>query len=255
MNIALFGWVAAALLVYMVAAFAVAYKRKRLDTVDIAWGGAYLVAASLIAGLEPKPATYVVLALVLVWSIRLVNHLASRILGSDHDDPRYSKIAAGWPQKLYWLKAFTNIFLLQGLLAFLVGLPIIFAAGEPLSFAAPVIVIGVIVWLVGFVIETVADHQMKVFKSKPKNKGKVLQTGLWSRSRHPNYLGEITQWYGIGIVACSAAFGWIGLLGPLLLNMLIRFISGVPPIERRKKDDPSYQQYSKKTWPILPKPL
>lgn len=253
MNAALIGWNAAALLLYMTVVFVIAYKRKRLDTVDIAWGGAFVVAAAMVAGLEPQPSTILILLLVNVWAIRLSSHIMDRAKKHTQDDPRYTEIAKKWGKQNYWQRAFASIFLLQGALALIVSLPTVFAAGEPLELAIPIMIVGTIVWLIGFMTEVLADRQLRQFLNQATNKGKVLNRGLWRYSRHPNYLGEITQWYGIGIIACSSSYGWIGLIGPLTLNILIRFVSGVPPIERRKAKDPAYKAYMQTTWPILPK--
>lgn len=251
MNIALIAWNAAALLMYMTIVFAIAYKRKRLDTVDVAWGGAFVVAAAMVAGLEPQPSTILILLLVNTWAIRLSSHILDRVQKHKTDDPRYTEIAKKWDKQTYWQRAFFSVFLLQGFIALVVSLPTVFAAGEPLKVATPIMIVGTAVWLLGFMIEALADRQLSQFLIN--GQGKVLDRGLWRYSRHPNYLGEITQWYGIGIIACSSSYGWIGLIGPLVLNVLIRFVSGVPPIERRKANDPAYKQYMQHTWPILPK--
>lgn len=143
--------------------------------------------------------------------------------------------------------------LVQALAAFIVSLPTVFATGDDTSLALPLLVIGVLVWLIGFAIEVVGDRQLKTFLTDKSNKGKVLDKGLWRYTRHPNYLGEITQWYGIGIIACGASWGWVGLVGPIFLNILIRYVSGVPPIENRKKKDAAYAAYMLRTNAILPR--
>lgn len=255
MNAALIAWNAAALLIYMSVVFAIAYKRKRLDTVDAAWGGGFVVAAWLVAGLEPQVRTLLIAILIDIWAIRLTSHIMERSKHCGEDDPRYTAIAAKWGKKNYWARAYVSIFLLQGALVLLISLPAVFAAGASLSFAGPLTVLGTLVWIAGFAIEATADSQLQQFLSAKNNKGKVLDKGLWHYSRHPNYLGEITQWYGIGIIACSASYGWIGLLGPLVLNFIIRFVSGVPPIEKRKQQDPAYQKYMQHTNALLPKLL
>ena len=145
------------------------------------------------------------------------------------------------------------MFLLQGFLVLVISLPTVFATGDSLRWAVPLAVIGTLVWIKGFIIETRADRQLAAFITDKNNRGKVLDSGLWKRTRHPNYLGEITQWYGIGIIACGASWGWVGLLGPLTLNFLIRFVSGVPPIENKKRSEPAYKTYMQRTNAILPK--
>jgi steroid 5-alpha reductase family enzyme len=253
MNLSLIAWNAAALGIYMTVAFAFAYKRKKLSIVDAAWGGGFVIAAWLVAGLELQWRTVLIGILVDIWAIRITNHLANRVLESKEDDPRYVEISRKWNPKTFWQRAYVSVFLLQALLVVIISLPVVFAAGESLKYAVPFAMIGTTVWLTGFVTETIADRQLARFVADKKNKGKVLDTGLWQRTRHPNYLGEITQWYGIAIIACGASWGWLGLLGPLTLTVLIRFISGVPPIEKSKAKDPNYQKYMQHTNAILPK--
>lgn len=246
-------WGALALLVYMSIAFGVAYQRKRLDTVDAAWGGGFVVVAWLVAGLNLHVRTLLMAVLIDIWAIRLTAHIMERSRRRSQDDPRYEQIAAKWNPKTYWFRAYTSVFLLQGLLVLLISAPVLFISDRPLSHATAIMIAGVAVWLVGFIVETISDRQLRLFVSDPHNKGNVLETGLWKYSRHPNYLGEITEWYGLGVIACSVSFGWIGLAGPLILNLLIRFVSGVPPIENRKKQDKAYAAYMSRTNPLLPK--
>jgi steroid 5-alpha reductase family enzyme len=120
---------------------------------------------------------------------------------------------------------------------------------------------GYLVWVAGFLIEYNADKQLAVFLTQQKNKnnGKakgnkrgLLDTGLWRYSRHPNYFGELVQWWGIGLISLQTSYGWVGLFGPLLLTILIRFVSGVPPIEKRRADDPDYQAYQRRTNALVP---
>jgi steroid 5-alpha reductase family enzyme len=253
MNLALIAWNAAGLLVYMTVIFVIAYKRKRLDTVDAAWGGAFVVAAWMVAGLEPSFRTILIAVLIDIWAIRLTNHILQRSAKSKTDDQRYVELASKWNQKYIWPRAYVSVFLVQGIIALIVSLPTVFAAGESLAWALPITTLGVLVWVGGFLVELIGDKQLKAFISNPKNKGKVLDKGLWQYTRHPNYLGEIMQWYGIGIIACASSWGWIGLIGPVILNVVIRYVSGVPPIERRKQKDPAYRAYMQKTHAILPK--
>jgi steroid 5-alpha reductase family enzyme len=114
--------------------------------------------------------------------------------------------------------------------------------------------LGAGLWLVGFVVESVADRQLAAFIKDKSNKGKVLDTGLWRYSRHPNYFGELLQWWAIGLIAAQTAYGWIGFAGPLLLTILIVFVSGIPPIENRRRDNPAYQDYKRRTSRLVPLP-
>lgn len=236
---------------FMTLAFCIAKTRNRLDTVDSAWGLGFIVLAWVSVLQQPTPAGLAIFGLVTIWGLRLASHIYARSKRGG-EDPRYTEIAKKWKGN-YWLRAYISIFLLQGLLILIVGLPITFAATdsvETIHCLGWLTLLGIIVWLKGFVIEAVADKQLSTFK-KQKNHPKLLQTGLWKYSRHPNYYGEILQWWGIGIIASQANYGWVGLLGPLVLTLLIVFVSGIPPIEKRKADDKEYQQYKRRTSPLV----
>jgi steroid 5-alpha reductase family enzyme len=234
---------------YMTAWFLVAKKRKRFDPVDSAWGGAFALVAWAVALQQPSTRTLMVAALVTLWSGRLTSHLAKRSR-KRADDPRYVAMAANW--KRVWLRAYFSIFLVQGLIVWIISLPIVMNAGMVLPALNWLFTFGYIVWVVGFFIEYKADRQLAEFLADPANKGKVLDTGLWHGSRHPNYFGELLQWWGIGLIACQTSFGWICLIGPLLLTFLIIFVSGIPPIEKRRAKDMKYQAYMKRTSPLIP---
>lgn len=156
MNLALIAWNAGALVLYMTVCFAIAYRRKRLNTVDAAWGGGFVVAAWLVAGLELQFRTVLIAVLVDIWAIRLTHHLLNRVLSNPEDDPRYTEIARKWNPKYYWPRAYASIFLLQGLLVLIISAPTVFAAGTSVQYAPLIIAVGVAVWLVGFITETIA---------------------------------------------------------------------------------------------------
>lgn len=239
---------AALLLAYMSLWFVAARLRKRLDTVDIAWGLGFVVVAWASALLRHSTRSWVIAVLVSIWGLRLASHIYRRAK-TKKEDPRYEDLARKWKGN-FWLRAYLSIFLLQGLLIWVVSLPIVMATNHQLRDWSWLTVAGGLVWLTGFVIEAVADRQLAGYLRLPK-KPKVLQKGLWKYSRHPNYFGELTQWWGIGIIALQAHRGWIGLLGPAVLSVLIVFVSGIPPIEKRRAKDPAYRAYQKKTSPLI----
>ncbi len=240
------------LVAYMTAWFLLARKRQRLDTVDSAWGGGFAVAAWAVAIQAPSTPTFVIALLVTLWSGRLTNHIANRSR-KNSDDPRYVAMADKWKGNV-WVRAYFALFLTQGLLIWAISLPIVMAAGNEIVGLRWPLTAGIVVWIIGFAIESISDKQLANYLSDKKNKGKVLDTGLWRYSRHPNYFGELTQWWGIGIIAIQSSFGWIGLLGPLLLTILIVFVSGIPPIEKRREGNAAYQEYKKRTSPLIPLP-
>lgn len=226
-------------------AWTVARLKNRVDTVDICWGLGFILVGWSTLLQQPSARSLLVAVLVTIWGLRLASHIYSRHKGKG-DDPRYAEITDKWKVDNIWPTAYFKIFLLQGMLVWLVGLPIVMVANAQLSDWAWLISVGFVFWLLGFVIEVAADRQLQKFL-KQKSRPKVLQTGLWRYSRHPNYFGELLQWWGIGVMALSCSYGWIGLAGPLLLSYLMIFVSGIPPIEKRRLKDPEYQAYKNKT--------
>jgi steroid 5-alpha reductase family enzyme len=242
---------AVVLLVYMTLWFVAARARQRLDTVDTAWGLGFVVAAWAVALQQQRQRTVVIAVFVTIWGVRLANHIWQRSK-SRGEDPRYEAISRKWKGN-FWLRAYLSIFLLQGVLIWVVSLPIVLAAGRLSPGLSWLTWLGGVVWLVGFLFEAISDRQLATFL-RQKAHPKVLQTGLWRYSRHPNYFGELTQWWGIGVIALQAHNGWIGLLGPAVLSFLIVFVSGIPPIEKRRQKDADYQAYQKRTSPLIPLP-
>jgi steroid 5-alpha reductase family enzyme len=243
---------AAVLLIYMTGWFIAARLRNRLDTVDNAWAGGYLVLAIATVVQHPNSITRLILPLVFIWAIRLTSHIARRN-SKRPEDPRYVAIAQKWKGNL-WTRAFFSIFLLQGLLIWIIGLPISLGSRGPLVAHSIWLIIGAIVWIIGTIIESIGDRQLKQYLIGKPAKTDVLDTGLWRYSRHPNYFGEIGLWYGIALITCASSYGWIGLIGPTVLYLTIRYASGVPPIENKRKDNPAYQAYKKRTSVLFPLP-
>lgn len=239
------------ILAYMSLWFLVAKSRKRLDAIDIAWGLGFVVVAWATLAQSPSFHSVLIANLVTLWGVRLAYHIQSRHKRTK-EDRRYKEISGKWKGN-FWLRAYTSVFLLQGVLVLIVGLPIMIAANTTIEGLGWLSYVGVIIWSTGFVIEAVADRELSDFLGQ-KDRPKIMQTGLWKYSRHPNYFGELVQWWAIGIIALQVNYGWIGFLGPLTLSVLIIFVSGIPPIERAKKDDKDYQKYKQQTSPLIPLP-
>lgn len=192
-------------------------------------------------------------AMVAVWAARLGSFLFSRIR-RDGKDGRFDQMKHDfWQFLMTWT--------IQGLwvsLTLAAALAII-TSSERKSFGV-LGVIGLVVWLVGFVIEALADQQKSAFKADPANDGRFITSGLWSWSRHPNYFGEITLWTGMAIMAIPILSGWrwIALISPVFVFGLLTRISGLPMLERRAAkrwgDEPAFQEYTKNTSVLVPLP-
>jgi steroid 5-alpha reductase family enzyme len=112
--------------------------------------------------------------------------------------------------------------------------------------------IGVCVWLIGFLFEYVGDAELAQFTRDSNNRGKILQTGLWRYTRHPNYFGEVVQWWGIWLLAAAVPRGWFGIVGPVTITVLILKVSGIPMLEKKMADNPDFAEYKRRTSVFLP---
>jgi len=211
-----------------------------------------IITATLILSGATDARAILVFILVLVWAARLGTFLFRRVKKAGKDD-RFDEIKPSFLR-------FLNVWTLQGLwitltlAAALVAITSSYRKGFD-AFA----VIGLLIWILGFVIEVVSDLQKSRFNANPANKGKFINSGLWSRSRHPNYFGEITLWLGIAVMALPVLRGWqwIALISPLFVTLLLTKVSGIPLLEKKSDKkwggQEDYEAYKKKTPVLIPK--
>lgn len=205
-------------------------------------------------GAEPRK--NLILVLVALWALRITAHLVARNWGHG-EDPRYTKLRS-WvsdDRAFVWL-SLRQVFLLQGIVLWLVSLPVqvgqIYREPADLGIAA---FAGAALWLVGFVFETVADWQLTRFRADPANKGKVLDTGLWRYSRHPNYFGELCVWWGLFLIACDNPWGLLTIIGPIGYTYLIVNVTGQRTLDKKMaREKPGYRDYMDKTSGMIPLP-
>lgn len=242
---------AAALLV-QITAFMLAIKRQRVDIVDAFWGINFIaILAVLIINTIPLSTSSLVISiLVFIWAFRLSYHISKRFLRTSTQDPRYTQLVDTWPKNHKNIQLFVKIFLLQAVLATIISLPIISIQTDkpPVSI---LFIVGMVVAITGLLIEVTADKQLKRFLTQSKQGG-LLQTGLWKYSRHPNYFGEITIWWGIAIAALATELWWIGVVGSLTITYLICFVSGIPLAEKRAAQKPGWVRYKNSTSVLVP---
>ncbi|MBP9853127.1 MAG: hypothetical protein QG629_827 [Patescibacteria group bacterium] len=248
-------WLAA--LLVMVLVFAVSYKKHRYDYVDAGWGVSFIAVALTVfwMGVVPhqrfEPVRLLALGLVVLWGLRLSWHILRRILASSQEDPRHVELRAAWHQ-VTPIKIFGRMFLVQSILVTFVSVPVIHILlskkAEWMSWTTA----GLIVWVLGFACEFVADAQLKTFTSSSQNRGKLLRTGLRTYSRHPNYFGEIVLWWGMAIIALGIPHGWVGAGGAALISFLIVYVSGIPPAERRSASKLGWEEYKRTTPALVP---
>jgi steroid 5-alpha reductase family enzyme len=242
-----------AVLVYMVTWFLVSLAFRRND---VAWGGGFIVAAltTLVSGDGVTPRALLVTALVIAWGLRLSLHIGLRNRGKG-EDPRYRKWREEWG-KYVIVRSFFQIFILQGVLLLVISLTVIKAITAPFGPFTILDLAGALVWLTGFLFEALSDWQLLRYKRDPANRGKVITTGLWRYTRHPNYFGEVTLWWGIYIIALNVPGGWMTIIGPLTITFLILKVSGIPMLEKKYEGNAQFEEYKRRTsafFPWLPK--
>ena len=242
---------AVVIFLYMVIIFLIALLKKDNSIVDIFWGPGFIL-VSIFSLIQSEPVTLhkiIMNLLVFLWGVRLCIHIFLRNKGKE-EDFRYKAWRETW--KFFILRSFFQIFMLQGLFMLVIALPVYYV-----NFSQPVQmgwldVSGILLFMTGFYFEVVGDYQLSKFKSDLQHKGKLMTSGLWSITRHPNYFGEALLWWGISFFALNYSHGWKCLLSPLILTLLLRFVSGVPMLERKYQSHPAWKNYAQKTAPFVP---
>lgn len=240
--------------IYMILWFFIALRLKKNDVADIAWGGGYIVAALVVLILQ-NTVTYralLVLLLVVVWGTRLAVHIGLRNRGKG-EDPRYRQWREEWGRHAM-VRSFFQIFLLQGFLIVVISLPVTRIILSEESRLGTLDLIGVLVWLTGFLFEAVGDYQLMQFKKDPATKGKIMTTGLWKYTRHPNYFGEVTLWWGVYLIALAVPGGWTTIIGPITITFLILGVSGIPLLEKKYEGNKAFDDYKRHTSAFFPMP-
>lgn len=233
----------------------------RLDNasiIDIFWGPACAipvwVAYALSAGYQPRK--LLLLTLVTLWALRLAWYLAKRNIGHG-EDPRYTAMRAAAPEgidpHIFTLK---KVFLLQGVIAWLISLPaqlgVIYQHPQQLGWLAWT---GMLIFFIGLFFEATGDYQLKQFKAKPENKGRLMTTGLWAWTRHPNYFGDATIWFGLTMIALENPLGLIGIYSPFLMLFFLTKVTGKSLLEKGMRERyPEYDEYVRTTSGFFPRP-
>ena len=235
---------------YFIIVFIIAVYKKDNSYVDIAWGfGFALVAVYLLIIEKFSVAEIIPSLLIIIWGLRLSIHITERKIGKP-EDFRYAKWRDEW--QFFYIRSFFQIFLFQALLMYIIIFPLIKIYSQNKLKIGPVYYLGIIVWIIGFLFEVIGDWQLRKFKQKIKNKGHIIQSGLWKYTRHPNYFGESTVWWGIFLIATGAGTSLLVIISPLLITYLLLFVSGVPLLEKHYEDNSEYQEYAKRTNKFFP---
>jgi steroid 5-alpha reductase family enzyme len=242
------------ILLYMTCWFIAAQIRGRNDIADVAWGLGFILSAavSLVARGAYPLRGMLVSSLVLIWGVRLALHIHIRNRGRG-EDPRYRKWREEWG-RWFVLRSFLQVFMLQGLLLLLVATPVVFVNQAPAAPLGWLDVLGLAIWLYGFAFEAIGDWQLLRFIRNPVNKGRLMTAGLWRYTRHPNYFGEVTLWWGIWLMTLALPGGWLTIIGPLTITILILKVSGIPMLEKPYEERADFQEYKRRTSAFFPLP-
>jgi steroid 5-alpha reductase family enzyme len=248
-------WAAGAVSVVLIVTFVVAKVVGKHSVIDTTWGLLFVTVAVVVfarsSGHGDDLRRWLLLVLTVAWGGRLAWHIGRRSIGRP-EDPRYEQLlskAHGNPD----LYALRMVYLLQGLLAFVIASPILVGGFE----ARPVRVLawaGVALWAVGVFFEAVGDAQLERFRRDPANKGRVIDVGLWRYTRHPNYFGDACVWWGIFLVAADAMPGVATVYAPVLMTLLLTKGSGARILEKHMSGRAGWDEYAARTSMFIPRP-
>jgi steroid 5-alpha reductase family enzyme len=226
----------------------------RVSVVDVTWGLALGAVAVMCALVARDWRAWLLVAMVVVWGLRLSSHVFARARGQG-EDPRYREVLGGTIGEVGMGTAVRRVLLVQGAAVWLVALPLQAAAVVSLSWTW-VVWVGVLVWATGVFFETVGDAQLAAYKSDP-HRGPVMDRGLWSWTRHPNYFGDACVWWGIwltGGLASGVLPGLLSVASPAAMTVWLVWVTGARLLERSLMQRPGYAEYAARTSMFVPLP-
>jgi len=227
---------------------------KNVSIVDLFWGMGFVIVNAVYFYYSGDffHRKILLLVLVTIWGLRLSLYLAWRNIGKG-EDFRYQEFRKNYGAERYWWFSFFQTFLLQGALIMLVSLPLLGVNAQTNSNSLHWMdYLGILVFMIGFIFEAGGDFQLARFKNNPDNKGKVLNTGLWKYTRHPNYFGDSAVWWSFGLFSIAAGGYW-QIIGSILMTLIIIKVSGVSLLEKTLNvTKPQYRDYIQKTNSFFP---
>ena len=240
----------ALIFIYMTILFGIAQYLNDNSIADIGWGLGFVLLALTSYYYAPIFTVRSVLAtsFVCIWGLRLSWYIFSRYKG---EDIRYQQWRESWG-KYAIIKAFLQVFMLQGLFMLIIASPILIINMSTVAVPFSLLdYLAVVLWIIGYLFEVVGDYQLTQFLANPENRGKICKQGLWQYTRHPNYFGEVCMWTALFLLALPLLYGWLTIISPLMITYLFIWIS-IPLVEDQFKDNPEYQQYKRKSSVLLP---
>ncbi len=234
--------------------FLIGRRIGRYNVVDVTWGLSFVAVAGVAALVGPGDVfrRLLLLALVTVWGVRLAWHMVGKSAGKG-EDPRYRRLLEDDFSAVTVLR---KIFLIQALATWFISLPIQLSAvlGPTPGGLVPVLAAGVALWVIGVSFEAIGDHQLRAFKADPANKGAIMDRGLWAWTRHPNYFGDASVWWGLWLISIT---GWLSLstvLSPVAMSYFLVYATGARLTEKIMADRPGFAEYRSRTSFFLPRP-
>jgi steroid 5-alpha reductase family enzyme len=242
---------------YVTLAWLLSLVLKNASIIDIFWAPGFAVLTivySLLSNDGYSGRQILVLVLVIAWALRLGGHILTRNAGHS-EDFRYKKWREAAGGSFWWVSLF-RVFYLQGALLWIISAPLLVAVhSDSPDHLTVVDFMGIAVWAVGFLFEAIGDWQLTRFKADPDNAGKVMNIGLWRYTRHPNYFGDATLWWGYFIIAAGTGWGILTIFAPAIMTFMLMRVSGVALLERSiKKRRPGYEEYIARTSSFIPLP-
>jgi steroid 5-alpha reductase family enzyme len=239
-------------LLFMIVMFIIAQIKKNNSIVDIGWGiGFILIAIILLLTTDRIDLKdLIICVMIFVWGLRLALHIYSRSRGKE-EDFRYAQWRKDWGKNAVVI-AFFKVFMLQGIIMLIIAYPIMVVFNSLNDHLAIINFVGLSIFLFGILFESIGDYQLMRFKRNPENKGKIITTALWKFTRHPNYFGEVVLWWGIGIFTIGSDLYLTAFISPLILNLLLLFVSGVPMLGKKYAGNKEWESYKKITPEFVP---
>jgi steroid 5-alpha reductase family enzyme len=255
MNLVVVSAASLAILVLVYGAtFLIGRRIGRYNVVDVAWGASFVVVAMVAAAVGNGDLfrRLLLLVLVAIWGLRLAWHMVGKSAGKG-EDPRYDKLLGGDYSAGNVIR---KIFLIQAAMAWFISLPLQLSAslGPTPRALVPVLIAGVVVWAVGVLFEAVGDRQLRQFKADPANKGAIMDRGLWSWTRHPNYFGDSAVWWGLWLISIAEALSATTVLSPVAMTYFLVYATGARLTERIMADRPGFREYCARTSFFVPRP-
>jgi steroid 5-alpha reductase family enzyme len=234
--------------------FLIGRRIGRYNVVDVTWGVSFVAVAAVAAlvGTGDLFRRLLLLVLVTVWGLRLAWHMVGKSAGKG-EDPRYRRLLK---DDFSALNVLRKIFLIQAVATWFISLPIQLSAtlGPTPTTLIPVLVAGVAVWVIGVLFEAVGDHQLKAFKADPANKGAIMDRGLWAWTRHPNYFGDASVWWGLWLISITGLLSLSTVLSPVAMSYFLVYATGARLTEKIMADRPGFAEYRARTSFFVPRP-